>query len=183
MIAQNNDTSGADRVFRKTAIAALAAVAALAGMAPSLVQGQGATIKIGVPVPLSGSSANAGTDIVNGAKLAATKINAAGGVLGKQIEIVPEDDACDAQTAVQAAQKLVDAGVVAVAGGYCSSAALPELTTFHRAGIPYVLDASTNPKLTEMGYDNVFRTIGRDDSRVRLQPVSSRTRYMQSAQP
>ena len=50
-----------------------------------------------------------------------------------------------------------------MAGGYCSSAALPELTTFHRAGIPYVLDASTNPKLTEMGFDNVFRTIGRDD--------------------
>jgi len=163
MIAQNNDTSGADRVLRKTTLAAIAALTVLAGMAPSLVQGQGATIKIGVPVPLSGSSANAGTDIVNGAKLAATKINAAGGVLGKQIEIVPEDDACDAQTAVQAAQKLVDAGVVAVAGGYCSSAALPELTTFHRAGIPYVLDASTNPKLTEMGYDNVFRTIGRDD--------------------
>jgi len=163
MIAQNNDTSGADRVLRKTTLAALSALAVLAGMAPSLVQGQGDTIKIGVPVPLSGSSANAGTDIVNGAKLAAAKINSAGGVLGKQIEIVPEDDACDAQTAVQAAQKLVDAGVVAVAGGYCSSAALPELTTFHRAGIPYVLDASTNPKLTEMGYDNVFRTIGRDD--------------------
>jgi ABC-type branched-subunit amino acid transport system substrate-binding protein len=132
-------------------------------MASGAAQSQGATIKIGVPVPLSGSSANAGTDIVNGAKLAAARINAAGGVLGKQIELVPEDDACEAQTAVQAAQKLVDAGVVAVAGGYCSSAALPELTTFHRAGIPYVLDASTNPKLTEMGYDNVFRTIGRDD--------------------
>ncbi|WP_341319218.1 branched-chain amino acid ABC transporter substrate-binding protein [Paraburkholderia sp. IMGN_8] len=135
----------------------------LAGTVPGLARSQGATIKIGVPVPLSGSSANAGQDIVNGAKLAAAKINAAGGVLGKQIELVPEDDACDAQTAVQAAQKLVDAGVAAVAGGYCSSAALPELTTFHRVGIPYVLDASTNPKLTEMGYENVFRTIGRDD--------------------
>lgn len=133
----------------------------LAALSPLLAQAQ--TIKIGVPVPLSGSSAAAGTDILNGAKLAAARINAAGGVLGKQIELVPEDDACDAQTAVQAAQKLVDAGVVAVAGGYCSSAALPELTAFHRAGIPYVLDASTNPKLTEMGYDNVFRTIGRDD--------------------
>jgi branched-chain amino acid transport system substrate-binding protein len=161
MNAQKNGTPGAGRVLRRTTIAASAALAVLAGMAPSPAQSQ--TIKIGVPVPLSGSSANAGTDILNGAKLAAAKVNAAGGVLGKQIELVPEDDACDAQTAVQAAQKLVDAGVVAVAGGYCSSAALPELTTFHRAGIPYVLDASTNPKLTEMGYDNVFRTIGRDD--------------------
>jgi ABC-type branched-subunit amino acid transport system substrate-binding protein len=47
------------------------------------------TIKIGVPVPLSGPYASAGIDIANAAKLAATKINAAGGVLGKQIEIRP----------------------------------------------------------------------------------------------
>ncbi|MBB5445052.1 branched-chain amino acid ABC transporter substrate-binding protein [Paraburkholderia sp. WSM4177] len=164
MFAQTIGWSGAERGSRQTTFAGMAAaVALLVGMAPGSALSQGATIKIGVPVPLSGSSANAGTDIVNGAKLAAARINAAGGVLGKQIELVPEDDACDAQTAVQAAQKLVDAGVVAVAGGYCSSAALPESTTFHRAGIPYVLDASTNPQLTEMGYDNVFRTIGRDD--------------------
>jgi branched-chain amino acid transport system substrate-binding protein len=121
------------------------------------------TIKIGVPVPLSGPYASAGVDVLNAAKLAADKINAAGGVLGKQIEILGEDDACDAQQGVQAAQKLVDAGVAVVAGGYCSGAALPELGALHRAGIPYILDASTNPKLTSMGYDNVFRTIGRDD--------------------
>jgi branched-chain amino acid transport system substrate-binding protein len=150
-------------VLRPLALVPLVALAVAAGLAPGLAQSADDTIKIGVPVPLSGSSANAGTDIVNGAKLAAAKINAAGGVLGKKIELVPEDDACDAQTAVQAAQKLIDAGVVAVAGGYCSSAALPELTAFHRSGIPYVLDASTNPQLTEMGWDNVFRTIGRDD--------------------
>ncbi|MFP3643967.1 branched-chain amino acid ABC transporter substrate-binding protein [Paraburkholderia sp. SIMBA_054] len=161
MNAQNNGMPDAFRVLRKTVAAATFGLATLAALAPEVAHSQ--TIKIGVPVPLSGSSANAGTDIVNGAKLAAAKINAAGGLLGKQVELIPEDDACDAQTAVQAAQKLVDGGVVAVAGGYCSSAALPELTTFHRSGIPYVLDASTNPKLTEMGYDNVFRTIGRDD--------------------
>ncbi|MEM5327183.1 branched-chain amino acid ABC transporter substrate-binding protein [Paraburkholderia sp. JHI2823] len=158
---QNNGTPDAPRLTGTLHATLALAILSLAALVPGL--GQAQTIKIGVPVPLSGSSAAAGTDIVNGAKLAAAKINAAGGVLGKQIELVPEDDACDAQTAVQAAQKLVDAGVVAVAGGYCSSAALPELTAFHRAGIPYVLDASTNPKLTEMGYDNVFRTIGRDD--------------------
>jgi branched-chain amino acid transport system substrate-binding protein len=121
------------------------------------------TIRIGVPVPLSGPYANAGVDVLNAAKLAADKINAAGGVLGKQIEILGEDDACDAQQGVQAAQKLADAGVAVVAGGYCSGAALPELTALHRAGIPYILDASTNPKLTSMGFNNVFRTIGRDD--------------------
>lgn len=158
------DAGGKTGVRRWLALGTVATAAVLVTLAlaamPARAQG---TIKIGVPVPLSGSYANAGTDILNGAKLMAAKINAAGGVLGQQIELVAEDDACDAQTAVQAAQKLVDAGVAAVAGGYCSSAAFPELTTFHRAGIPYVMDASTNPKLTEMGYDNVFRTIGRDD--------------------
>ncbi|RKP49353.1 branched-chain amino acid ABC transporter substrate-binding protein [Trinickia fusca] len=121
------------------------------------------TIKIGVPVPLTGSYMHAGQDILNGAKLAVDRINKAGGVLGKQLEIVPADDQCDANMATQAAQKLADAGVAAVVGGYCSSAALPELAVFHRAGLPYVLDASTNPQLTDMGYKEVFRVIGRDD--------------------
>jgi branched-chain amino acid transport system substrate-binding protein len=120
-------------------------------------------IKIGVTAPLSGPYANAGIDIVNGGKLAAEKINAAGGVLGRQIVLVPEDDGCDAQMGAQAAQKIADDGVVAVAGSYCSGAAVAEVGALHRAGIPYVLDGATNPKLTEMGLDNVFRVIGRDD--------------------
>jgi branched-chain amino acid transport system substrate-binding protein len=120
-------------------------------------------IKIGVTAPLSGSYAAAGIDIVDGGKQAAAKINAAGGVLGRQIVLVPEDDGCDAQMGAQAAQKIADDGVVAVAGSYCSGAALPEVTALHRAGIAYVLDGATNPKLTEMGLDTVFRTIGRDD--------------------
>jgi branched-chain amino acid transport system substrate-binding protein len=82
-------------------------------MAPGTVQSQN-TFKIGVPVPLSGNYMNAGTDILNGAKLAVARINKAGGVLGKHIELLPVDDACDADMAAQAAQKLVDACVVAV---------------------------------------------------------------------
>src|ERR1700692_5110108 len=121
MIAQKNGSLGAGRVLRHTTIAEVAALAVLAGVAPGSAQSQ--TIKIGVPVPLSGSSANAGTDIVNGAKLAAARINAAGGVLGKQIEIVPEDDACDAQTAVLAAQNLGYAGGSVLAWGYRYTAA------------------------------------------------------------
>lgn len=154
---------GDGRIARYAAFLAVAALAVLVGAPPRAAWSAEGTIRIGVPVPLSGSYANAGVDILDGAKLAVEQINAAGGVLGKKLELVAEDDACDAQTAVQAAQKIVDAGVVAVAGGYCSSAALPELTPFHRAGLAFVLDASSNPQLTEMGYDDVFRTIGRDD--------------------
>ncbi|MGH7120768.1 MAG: branched-chain amino acid ABC transporter substrate-binding protein [Acetobacteraceae bacterium] len=153
------------KISLRSALCATAAAAlVVAAFASPPAQAASGTIKIGVPVPLSGSYASAGEDILDGAKLAAQHINAAGGVLGKKLEIISEDDACDAQTAVQAAQKLIDAGVAAVAGGYCSSASLPELTPLHRAGIAFVLDASTNPKLTELGFTNVFRTIGRDDA-------------------
>lgn len=131
-------------------------------IAPNAAHAQ-ETIKIGVPVPLSGSYSTAGKDILNGAQLAANDINAKGGVLGKKIELVPEDDQCDADTAAGAAQALVGKGVVAVAGGYCSSAALPELRVFHGADLAYVMDASTNPELTEKGWNDAFRTIGRDD--------------------
>jgi len=120
-------------------------------------------IIIGVPVPLSGEYASAGVDILHGAQLAAKNINAAGGVLGRKIEVVGQDDACLASTGAEAAQKLISQGIVAAAGGYCSTAAFPELEAFHRAGIPYVMDASTNPELTEQGFAQAFRTIGRDD--------------------
>lgn len=120
-------------------------------------------IKIGVPVPISGDYASAGQDIFHGAQLAAEAINARGGINGRKIQLVEADDACSAQVGAQAAQKLISQGIVAAAGGYCSSASLPELSAFHRVGIPYVMDASTNPQLTEQGYAQAFRTIGRDD--------------------
>ena len=157
---------------RAAAAAILAAAALLAGCSSSSSSGSSGgsqsgggsgTILIGVPVPLSGEYASAGTDILHGAQLAAAHINAAGGVDGKKIQIVSQDDACLASTGAQAAQKLISQGIVAAAGGYCSTAAFPELEAFHRAGIPYVMDASTNPQLTEQGFAEAFRTIGRDD--------------------
>jgi ABC-type branched-subunit amino acid transport system substrate-binding protein len=148
--------------LRQASLAGTGALAFSIAIAPNAAFAQ-ETIKIGVPVPLSGSYVTAGKDILNGAQLAAGDINAKGGVLGKKIELVPEDDKCDADAAAGAAQSLVDKGVVAVAGGYCSSAALPELRVFHGAGLAYVMDASTNPELTEKTWDGAFRTIGRDD--------------------
>lgn len=147
---------------RLRGIAAVIAALAAVGWSATSWAASG-VVKIGVPVPLSGNNASAGEDLVNGARLAAEEINRKGGINGMKVEIVPADDACDAQTAAQAADKLIAQGVVAVAGGYCSGAALPELTAFHRQGIPYVLDASTNPQLTEMGFKEAFRVIGRDD--------------------
>lgn len=150
------------------ALAALSLVATACGSGGGSGTGGGSesgsgTIKIGVTAPLSGDYASAGTDIVNAAKLAAEEINSSGGLLGKQIEIVAEDDQCDSQVGVQAAQKLMDEGVVAVAGGYCSSASIPETQELAKKHIAFVADASTNPDLTEKNPGNVFRVIGRDD--------------------
>lgn len=125
--------------------------------------GKNQAIKIGVLVPLSGGSAAGGTDMLNAAELAADEINAAGGVLDRTVEIVPGDDGCDPQTGTAAAQKLAVSGVVAIAGGYCSGAAIPETAVLDPKGIPYISAAATNPELTERGLGTVFRTIGRDD--------------------
>ncbi|MEV3925216.1 branched-chain amino acid ABC transporter substrate-binding protein [Actinomadura coerulea] len=125
--------------------------------------GSGA-IKIGVPVPLSGDSASAGQDILAAAKVAADEVNKAGGVDGRKIQIVEADDQCSAQQGAQAAQKLLNSGVVAVAGGYCSGAAVPAIPIYGRRGVPFVMDASTNPSLTDGGKGRVFRTCGRDDN-------------------
>jgi len=147
--------------------AAALAVALAAGLPhdAALAGGQAQeTIKLGVLAPLSGSYKDAGVDIVDGAKLAVDRINAAGGVLGKKLELISQDDACDPDQAAQAANKLAASGVVAIAGGYCSSAALPELRVLHDQHVPYVLDASTFPQLTEHGWHNTFRTIGRTDA-------------------
>jgi ABC-type branched-subunit amino acid transport system substrate-binding protein len=161
MVRQLRTARTVDRL-RQAALVGAGMLAVSIAISPNVAFAQ-ETIKIGVPVPLSGGYAQAGKDILNGAQLAADDINAKGGVLGKKIELVAQDDKCDADTAAEAAQALVDKGVVAVAGGYCSSAAMPELRVFHGAGLAYVMDASTNPDLTEKGWDNAFRTIGRDD--------------------
>lgn len=120
-------------------------------------------IVIGALLPLTGSSASAGEDMLNAAKLAADDANSAGGVLGRQVRIEAGDDGCDPQTGTAAAQKMIVSQVVGIAGGYCSSASIPETAVLDPKGIPFISAASTNPQLTERGLHTVFRTIGRDD--------------------
>jgi ABC-type branched-subunit amino acid transport system substrate-binding protein len=101
--------------------------------------------------------------MLNAMKIAVGDWNKKGGVLGEQIAIDAQDSPCNPQVAVQAAQKIVSDGDIAVVGPYCSSDAIPASTIYHRANIPFMVPASTNPKLTAQGFHNIFRTIGRDD--------------------
>jgi branched-chain amino acid transport system substrate-binding protein len=122
-----------------------------------------ADIVIGTAGPVTGQYAIFGEQMVRGAKMAVADINAAGGVLGKQLVLEIGDDACEAKQAVAVANQMVNKGAVFMAGHFCSSTSIPASETYYEEGILQISPASTNPLLTEQGRDNVFRTCGRDD--------------------
>jgi branched-chain amino acid transport system substrate-binding protein len=123
----------------------------------------GAEVLIGVATALTGPVAWEGTSDHVGAEHAVANLNSKGGVFGEQIEMLVVDDACAADQAVPAARKLIDAGVVAVVGHHCSAASIPASQLYAKAGILMISPFSTNPKLTEQGFQTVFRVLGRDD--------------------
>ena len=150
--------------LRRLAVGALVAALAITACGSSPSSGTSGTIKIGVTGPFSGNYAAPGLDILNAAKVMATTLNKSGGINGQKVEIVAGDDQCDAQIGVQAATNLLSQKVVALVGGYCSGASIPESDVLRKQGnIPFITVASSNPKFTEQGYNNVFRVILRDD--------------------
>ncbi|MEV6598703.1 branched-chain amino acid ABC transporter substrate-binding protein [Actinoplanes sp. NPDC051346] len=119
-----------------------------------------APIRIGALLPLSGGNAPSGKADAAAARLAVDEVNAAGGLLGRPVELVIKDDACDPANAVVAANELVAAGVVASVGGFCSNATIPTLKVFHTAGIPAVVPLANSTDLLVPGYDSVFLISG-----------------------
>ena len=120
-------------------------------------------IRIGAAGQLTGPEAVFGADMLNGVKLAVDEWNAKGGVLGRKIELIPGDDQAEPRQAVAVANKFVNEGVVGVIGHFNSSCSIPASEVYNKAGIPQISHASTNPKLTEQGFLDVFRVCGRDD--------------------
>lgn len=152
---------------RRLLAVSLAAGAALliGACGSSSTAGGGGIIKVGITGPFTGPYADPGTAIKNAGELAIEDINNAGGINGAKLQAVSEDDACDAQQGTQAAEKLLTEGIVAIVGGYCSGASIPESDILHRSGdLPFITAASSNPKFTDQGYDNVFRMVSRDDA-------------------
>jgi ABC-type branched-chain amino acid transport systems, periplasmic component len=120
----------------------------------------GDAIKIGLPLPMTGSEATYGKDMENAIKMSVDEINAKGGVNGKKIATITADDACDPQQATAAANKLVSAGVVAIVGGYCSGAVVPTLTIYNEKNIPYVVEAANSSKIAAQNPGNTFEING-----------------------
>ncbi len=102
------------------------------------------TWKIGLEAPLSGSQSALGQGMLQGAQLAAEDINDAGGLLDRRVEIVPIDDAADADTGVAAANKALSDGLDGVVGPYNSSVGLKTLPLYTAAGLVPVRLTSDN---------------------------------------
>lgn len=121
------------------------------------------TIKIGIIQPLTGSVAYNGNSAVQGAQLALEEINAAGGVLGKKIELVVEDGQCKPANSVNAAEKLIQRDkVAAILGAFCSSATLAVMPVTQAAKVPHITGVSSAAHLTEKGNTWFFRATETD---------------------
>lgn len=118
-------------------------------------------IKIGLSASMTGECANYGEAFFGGAKLAVKEINDAGGINGRKIELVVEDDKCSSEVGVNAFNKLVNIDkVVAIAGPLFSPVALPGTPIAQNAGVPTMIMAAA-PNLTKIG-DYIFRNYPSD---------------------
>ncbi len=94
--------------------------------------------------------------------------NARGGLLGKPVELVVEDDGGDPRTASLAAQRLTTRGVAAVVGTYGSAVTEATQSILDEAGLIQIANGSTAVRLTEKGLAHFFRTCPRDDEQGRV---------------
>jgi branched-chain amino acid transport system substrate-binding protein len=128
----------------------------------------GDAISIGVAVVLSGPAEALGWRQLNSIELAVKEVNSSGGIEigGKSYEIalIAEDSECDTTQAIAAANSLVNAGVKAVIGHTCSGPSNTAQSIYAAANIPMVSPSSTDPNVTEQGFNTTFRVIPRDDS-------------------
>jgi branched-chain amino acid transport system substrate-binding protein len=147
---------------------ALAAFWLLAAVGCQKTQDAVPVIKVGEFGSLTGSTATFGISTQRGIDMAVEDLNAAGGIRGRKVQMIVEDDQGKPEEAATVAQKLINQnGVVAMLGEVASSRSLAAAPICQGAGIPMITPASTNPKVTEVG-DYIFRVcfIDPDQGRV-----------------
>jgi branched-chain amino acid transport system substrate-binding protein len=123
--------------------------------APAVAQD---TIKIGVTQPLTGAFAASGNYVADGAKIAEAAVNASGGVLGRKIQLIIEDNKSNPTETVATAEKLIAKDKVPVLIGAWSStltlAVMPKLMEYE---VPMVVETSSSGKITTSGNPYIFR--------------------------
>src|SRR5918993_2983784 len=117
----------------------------------------GGTIKIGVYGDLTGQTSSFGQSTKNGSQMAADEINAAGGINGRQVQLIHEDDQGEPGKAATVVTKLINQDQVrALIGEVASSNSLAAAPHAQEAKVPMISPSSTNPKVTQVG-DYIFR--------------------------
>lgn len=125
-------------------------------------------ISFAVVGPMTGQLANIGDQFKRGAQAAVDAINAKGGVMGRQIKLVVEDDVCDPKQAVSVANRIVGNGIKFVDGHACSGSSIPASAVYAESAVLMMSPASSNPQLTDdaaaKGWPTIMRLYTRDDA-------------------
>ena len=137
-------------------------------LAAAALQSAAAEVPIGFANPLSGAYRLSGERNRVAVEMAVRDINERGGLLGEKVVVVAADDACGLHGAVAASRALVAAEVAMVVGHLCSHSSLLAAGIYETADVLMITPSSTHPRLTEVGRQNVFRLIGRDDDQGEL---------------
>ena len=127
--------------------------------------GGGGTIKVATQSPLSGGQSAIGVDIKNGAQLALEQLSGPLTSMGFTVQLAPYDDQATPDVGTANAKNIVaDPSILCVVGHYNSGVQIPSSEVYHTAGLANVSPANTNPKVTDRGYVEVSRIVGRDDT-------------------
>jgi len=121
------------------------------------------SVKIAVIAPITGKYSDFGQDIVNGVCLAVDEMNSRGGVNGRRIDLLVEDEKSGENEAVSAAHLVAGKRVLGVIGHGSSGATLAASAVYHDNNLALVIPAATNPKITQQGFRNIFRVPVTDD--------------------
>lgn len=122
-------------------------------------------IKIATQSPLSGGMAAVGVDIKNGGDLAVNQLSGPLTQMGFTVQLASYDDQGNPDVGVANAKNIVaDPAILCVDGHYNSGVQIPSSEVYHTAGLANVSPANTNPKVTDRGYKEVSRIVGRDDT-------------------
>ncbi len=142
--------------------------ASIAALTMSAAAAYAQEIQIAVAGPMTGQLATIGDQFKQGAEAAAKAINDKGGVAGKQLKIVIEDDMCDPKQAVSIANRIVANGIKFVDGHACSGSSIPASAVYAEAGVLMMSPASSNPEMTDAaaknGWSTIMRLYTRDDA-------------------
>jgi branched-chain amino acid transport system substrate-binding protein len=125
-------------------------------------------VLIGFQGPLTGPWAVEGDWALKSVQIAVEIVNAKGGILGRPIQLVVEDDGGTPKGGTLAAQKLIAAGVKFVVGTYGSMVCMPSSELYEEEGVLHINYGCTRVDLSARGFKYYFRTSGRDDSQARF---------------